>query len=147
MSDLTITHTRADGTLLHGSAKGDGVYQVIRAVHGHWRPFRSLGCLGLVQTRDKPARRPVIDATAAALREAGHTVTVEVDDTTPGRDFATAEAGRYDRAAGRASRHPPRCGSRGAPAAGTTVSARTRRSGLRPSWRGSGSRWAGRVCR
>ena len=31
---ITITHTHADGTLIEGSAKGDGVYDVLKAPAG-----------------------------------------------------------------------------------------------------------------
>jgi hypothetical protein len=81
MADITITHTHEAGTLVEGSRRGDGVYEVLHALHGHWRPFRSLGCLGLLNTRDRAAKRWMIDGAAEALRKAGHVVTVEIDDS------------------------------------------------------------------
>jgi hypothetical protein len=101
---ITITHNRAEGTLVQGSERGDGVLDVLRSVHRHWRPFRSLGCLGLVQSRDKAAKTWIIESSAAALRKAGHEVTVEIDDTSAGRDVAEIEAERAERAEARAER-------------------------------------------
>ncbi|MFF7534560.1 DUF3560 domain-containing protein [Streptomyces bobili] len=82
---LTITHTRAEGTLLSGSVKGDGAYELLR-------PFRF---------RDRRADLYLISQAADALREAGHQVTIEIDETQR-RAFAEAEEDRADRAAGRA---------------------------------------------
>jgi hypothetical protein len=113
---ITITHTRAAGTLVEGSQRGDGVYEILHGLHGHWRPFRSLGCLGLVQSRDKLAKTWLIDSAAAALRAAGHEVTVSVDDTAPGREVAEIETDRAQRAGARADRYAERSQRRGAEA-------------------------------
>ena len=52
---ITIRHTRKDGTLIEGSRKGDGVYDVLRGLHDNWRYFPSLRQIGLGQSRDKAA--------------------------------------------------------------------------------------------
>ena len=101
---ITITHTHEGGTLVEGSRKGDGVWEVLKATRDNWRYFRSLGQIGLGQSRDKAAKTWAIDRAAKALREAGHEVTVEIDDTVT-RSFAEAEAERYDRAGDRAAYH------------------------------------------
>src|ERR1039457_3966439 len=100
---ITITHTHEGGTLIEGSTKGDGVYEVLKGLGTSWRYFPSLRQIGLGQSRDKAAQTWKINAAAEALRAAGHEVTVEVDNGIT-RTFAEAEAGRYDRADDRAER-------------------------------------------
>jgi hypothetical protein len=104
---ITITHTHADGTLIGGSRKGDGVYEILKGLYGNWRYFRSLGQLGIGQSRDKPADAYKIRRAAEALREAGHEVAVEIDESGR-RDFAAVEAGRIARAGDRAERYADR---------------------------------------
>ncbi len=99
---ITITHTRADGTLLEGSRKGDGVWELVRPHRFTWG--RSLpGVLFIRQSRDKQADRWSIRHAAAALRKEGWTVEIDIDEDTR-RTFAEAEQERYDRAAERADR-------------------------------------------
>ncbi|MCX4609441.1 DUF3560 domain-containing protein [Streptomyces mirabilis] len=98
---LTITHTRADGTLLDGSRKGDGVFELVKPF-GFW-PFRSLGMLGIRHSRDREAQKWRIDGATAALREDGWEVTVEIDESQR-RSFEEAEADRLERAEDRAER-------------------------------------------
>ncbi|MEW2306977.1 DUF3560 domain-containing protein [Streptomyces sp. NPDC006655] len=107
-ADIVITHTRADGTLLEGSRKGDGIFDAIRS-YG-WRPFRSLGCLGLTHSRDSSADRYKIDPAAKAIRELGFTVCVVINENER-RTFADAEADREERAENRAERFEDRAGS------------------------------------
>ncbi len=109
MSDITIRHTHEDGTLIEGSAKGDGVYEILRGLRGNWRYFPSIRKIGLGQSRDKAAKTWDINQAAEALRKAGHEVTVEVDDT-KARSFAEAEAERYERAERRADWHAEHAG-------------------------------------
>jgi hypothetical protein len=97
--EITITHTHEDGTVLTGSSKGDGVYEIVQA-YG-WRYSRSVG-IYVRGSRDKPAPMIKIRATTAALEEAGHTVTVNVDDTW--RTAAEREAARGERVAERVER-------------------------------------------
>jgi Domain of unknown function (DUF3560) len=112
MSDITIRHTHAEGTLIEGSAKGDGVWEVLKAQGRNWRYFRSLGQIGLGQSRDKAAKTWIIEPAAKALREAGHEVTVEIDESQR-RDMATIEAERAERAEVRAERYEERAEKRG----------------------------------
>jgi len=100
---ITITHTHAEGTLIEGSAKGDGVYEVLKGLRTSWRYFPSIRQIGLGQSRDKAAQTWKISAAAEALRAAGHEVTVTIDDSDR-RTFAEAEAERYERAEDRAGR-------------------------------------------
>lgn len=97
MSELSITHTRAEGTLIEGTARGDGSAEVLKA--NGWRWSRSLGVWYVRGTRDLPPRRWVIESTAEALRAAGFAVTVTIDD----RHRPTAEV-EADRAARQADR-------------------------------------------
>lgn len=97
---VTIAHTRADGTLLEGSRKGDGVWEIVRQ-HG-FRSSRNIG-LYISHSRDRAAKRWNIDRAAEALRKAGWTVVIDIDEDTR-RTFAEAEGERVERAADRAER-------------------------------------------
>jgi|SRR5450755_4721239 len=101
---ITISHTHADGTLVEGSRKGDGVYELLKGLYGNWRYFPSLRQIGIGQSRDKAADTYKINRAAEALRAAGHEVTVEIDEGDR-RSFAEAEADRYARAEDRAEYH------------------------------------------
>jgi hypothetical protein len=104
---ITISHNRTEGTLVHGTSKGDGTAEVLKVNGFRW--FRSLGCWGLTQSRDKAANRFRIDQAASALRAAGFEVAVEIDDDAPSAaSFADREAERYDRAEDRADRYGDR---------------------------------------
>lgn len=120
---ITITHTHEDGTLIEGSRKGDGVYDVLRGLRANWRYFPSLQQIGLGQSRDKSAKTWVIDRAAEALRAAGHDVTVQVDESKR-RDMATIEADRAERAEARAERYGERAERRGAEASAAYAKAR-----------------------
>ena len=84
---LTITHTHEEGTLITGTAKGDGTAETLKA--HRWRWGRSIGAWYIPHSRDKAAQVRRIEATAAALAEAGFSVAVEIDDT------GSTRIGRY----------------------------------------------------
>ena len=95
---LTITHSSTEGTLLEGSSKGDGAYEVLKAVrwaYRSWRYFPSIGAIGVRQSRDKPPTLGFIDASARALQEAGWDVEVVIDGAP--RAFDDQEQARADR--------------------------------------------------
>jgi hypothetical protein len=115
MADITITHTPADGTMIEGSSRGDGVWDVLKGLHDNWRYFRSLRRIGIGQSRDRTADTYKIKRAAEALRAAGHTVTVDVDDTQR-RSMAEQEQDRAERAEARAERYEERAERRGAQA-------------------------------
>ncbi|WP_228994702.1 ParB/RepB/Spo0J family partition protein [Streptomyces sp. DH8] len=100
MADITITHTREEGTILTGSRKGDGVYEIVQP--HNFRSSRHVTGLYIRGSRDKESSWR-INAAATALREAGHTVTIEIDDEEK-RTFAEIEAERVQRAEERAER-------------------------------------------
>ncbi|MFD5572985.1 hypothetical protein [Streptomyces cadmiisoli] len=77
---LTITHTRAEGTLVSGSVVGDGVLELLQPFR--FRASPSIG-IYLRGSRDRRADRYRINQAADALRTAGHRVTVEIDETHP----------------------------------------------------------------
>jgi hypothetical protein len=110
---ITIRHTPADGTLVEGSRRGDGVWEILVELRGrgqgNWKWSRQVG-LYLGQSRDKPAQQWKIDKAAEALRAAGFDVKVEVDNDDR-RSFAEAEAERYERAEERADRFGEYAGS------------------------------------
>lgn len=94
---LTITHTRQDGTLIDGTDRGDGTNVVLKA--NGWRWSRQLGAWYVPQSRDHAPKTWKINVTAAALRKAGHTVEVTIDDTA--RPAADVEADKIARQADR----------------------------------------------
>lgn len=99
---ITIRHTYEDGTLIEGSRRGDGVWEVVKPIRG-WRYMPSIRQIGIQQSRDRAAKQWLIDAAAEALRAAGYEVAVEIAES-DSRSFAEAEAERYDRAEERADR-------------------------------------------
>jgi hypothetical protein len=97
---ITITHTRADGTLLEGSVEHDGVWEIV--CHHGFRSSRNIG-LYIQQSRDKQAKHWHINGAAQALREAGWTVETDINEDVR-RTFAEAEAERVERAEARTER-------------------------------------------
>lgn len=78
---LTLTHSPAEGTQLHGSRRCDGTAEILRSVAAcSWRWSRVLGGWYVPRSRDRAVRRYELDATAAALRAAGRAVLVELGD-------------------------------------------------------------------
>lgn len=97
---VEITHTRADGTVVDGTARGDGSAEILKRAGFRWAP--SIKAWIVQQSRDREAKTWKINAAAEGLRAAGFEVTVTVDDTP--RAFADAEADRADRIADRADK-------------------------------------------
>lgn len=90
---LRITHSAVDGTMLEGSSKGDGAWDVIKeAQAGYklrgWKYFPSIRAIGVRNSRDRAPDLYNIEATAELLRAAGFEVTVEVDATPPAMEDA-----------------------------------------------------------
>ena len=101
MSRLTITHSHADGTLIEGTARGDGSADILKSVidpwtgrAGAWRWSRNLGSWYVARSRDTRAKMPLIEATKSALETAGFEVAVEVDDTYRAAEDVEADAVR-----------------------------------------------------
>ncbi|WP_146099079.1 DUF3560 domain-containing protein [Nocardia nova] len=102
MSTLTISHTAEEGTLLTGTDRGDGTYEImveVRKAIGHWRWGRSLDGWYVVSSRDRQPKQYHIDYAARKLREAGYTVEVQLD-----RAARATEAAETDRARRQADR-------------------------------------------
>ena len=97
MYDLTITHTAADGTLIDGTAKGDGTAEILKR-HG-WRWFRSIGMWGVPRSRDQPPDYDKIHDTRDDLAQAGFTVAAQIYDDV--RMTAEVEADKIARQADR----------------------------------------------
>lgn len=106
MANITISHTREGGTLLDGSSKGDGVYEIVQQ-HG-FRYGRRVG-IYIRGSRDKEAQHWRINGAAEALRAAGHEVEIEIDEDDD-RSFAEIEAAREGRAEERVERFSNRAG-------------------------------------
>lgn len=97
-SSITITHTHENGTLVEGTARGDGTNTILKGQGFRW--FRTLGQWGIPSSRDRQPNEWKIGRAADALRAAGHDVDVEIDRSH--RDTATVEADKATRAAARA---------------------------------------------
>ncbi|KAB7740966.1 DUF3560 domain-containing protein [Nostocoides sp. F2B08] len=99
---LTIEHTEAEGTLLHGTSRGDGSAEVVKGLG--WRWGRSIGLWFVPRSRDAAPKRVLIEQTAVQLRAAGFEVEVVIDTTTGDRGEveerlavrAQARAGRLE---------------------------------------------------
>ena len=94
---LTITHTPEAGTIIEGTSRGDGTAEILKA--NGWRWGRSIGAWYVPQSRDRLPKWWNINRAAVALREAGHEVTIEADETF--RPTAEVEADKIERQAAR----------------------------------------------
>ncbi|BDT39501.1 DUF3560 domain-containing protein [Streptomyces yaizuensis] len=109
MTNLLIEHTHADGTLVHGTDRGDAAGPILkrkawgRTLRQGFRWGRELECWYLPHSRDNAAYRPNLEQLADELRAAGFTVELTIDNTER-RSFAEAEADRVERAEDRADR-------------------------------------------
>ena len=95
---ISIDHTHAEGTVVHGTTRSDGTNLVIRAIRDGWRFSRNIGADGawyLPQSRDRNADRTRIERLAEALHAAGYPVETSIDDTParPRRSRPTARRG------------------------------------------------------
>lgn len=108
---ITISHDHENGTLVHGTSKGDGVYELIGPrTAARFRYFPSIRQIGIPQSRDQLAKRWQIDQAAKALRDAGFEVEVTIDDTPRGASDVRADRAdrldnRRDRLEASAERH------------------------------------------
>ncbi|WP_082558541.1 DUF3560 domain-containing protein [Kitasatospora sp. MBT66] len=106
---IEITHTRREGTLITGSARGDGSAEILklreygRTLRQGFRWSRNLDCWYLPHSRDHAAYTPNLELLAQRLRDAGLDATLTVDNADR-RSFAEAEQDREERAADRADR-------------------------------------------
>ncbi|WNI20383.1 ParB/RepB/Spo0J family partition protein [Actinacidiphila sp. ITFR-21] len=107
MALIDITHTRAQGTILTGSRKGDGIFEIVRN-HGFWFS-RNVDGLYIKRSQDQEAQMWRINGAAEDLRAAGHEVTIEIKEEVR-RSFADAEAAREERAEERVERFGDRAG-------------------------------------
>lgn len=90
---ITIRHTHVDGTLVEGTRKGDGAWEILKPIGFHY--FPSIRAIGIRHSRDRVADRWKINRGAEKLREAGFEVTVDIDDEH--RDRATVLADQAER--------------------------------------------------
>lgn len=97
---IELTHSAAEGSLAHGTARGDGSAPILKA-HG-WRWSGTLGAWYQPQSRDREPRTVVLERTREQLTEAGLETTLEVDYTT--RSTEDVERDRDNRAQQRAQR-------------------------------------------
>lgn len=94
---ITITHTAAEGTLLHGTTAGDGTNTTLKA--NGWRWSRNLGAWYVPRSRDHAPEHHRITRTAELLTADGQEVTVDLDHQT--RSTAEVEADRIARQSAR----------------------------------------------
>ncbi|UAJ81721.1 DUF3560 domain-containing protein (plasmid) [Leifsonia sp. ZF2019] len=98
MAELTITHTHAEGTIVHGTSRDDGTGTTLKQ-HGY-RWGRSITAWYKPHTRDRLPDTYRIEGVAAALRTAGHNVELDIDHSF--RTAADVEADKAARATDRA---------------------------------------------
>ncbi|MFI2434680.1 DUF3560 domain-containing protein [Streptomyces sp. NPDC018693] len=101
MAEITIRHTRAEGTLIVGSEPGDGILELLNP--WGFRYARTVGHIYLRGSRDRAADMRRIRGAKAALEGKNHTVTLSIDETVR-RTFQEAEEDSYQRAGERAVR-------------------------------------------
>lgn len=97
---VTISHSHADGTIVSGTARGDGSRDVLRSFGLRWS--RSLGAWFIPQSRDRAARTGPrgLEMLRDALQGAGFEIELEIDDER--RSTAEVQAARLERAGSRA---------------------------------------------
>jgi hypothetical protein len=102
---VTIEYTAAGGTVLLGTAKGDGAAEALREAGCRWRWSRSIGHAGawyIPHSRDRTPNLRLVEQAAGGLRAAGFSVAVQIDAAP--RVMDEAEADRAERMDGRADR-------------------------------------------
>lgn len=95
---LNIVHTHEEGTLITGTARGDGSGDILKRTG--WRWGRSIGAWYVPHSRDRNAKLHVVDPARDALEAAGFIVTADIDNTA--RSAAEVEAAKAERAEHRA---------------------------------------------
>lgn len=126
---IKINHDRENGTLVEGTAKGDGTGRIL--YDAGFRFSRYLGAWYVPHSRRRAAKTWTINDAARNLRDAGHEVTVTIDDTTPAATpFAEAEAASYERAEERADRYADRAERATATAQALEADAKQRASAI-----------------
>ena len=106
---ILIAHTNEDGTLVSGTTREHGSRDALRASGFRWS--RNLGVWYLRQSRGFPARRERIDRLASALRAAGFSVIVEIEEYDPASSFTARQAASEERADAHAARAAKERGS------------------------------------
>lgn len=88
MNRISITHSPAEGTLIDGTAKGDGSASILKTHRARWS--RNLSRWYIPHTRDKEANQRHLNQLFHALQEAGFTVELLIEKET--RSVAEVEA-------------------------------------------------------
>jgi hypothetical protein len=99
---IVIAHTNENGTLVSGTSRGDGSRDALRAAGFRWS--RNLGLWYRRQSRGFAPRHARIDMLAAALRAAGFTVTVDIEEYSPASTFQARQDASEERADAHAER-------------------------------------------
>lgn len=114
MTELHITHSATEGTLIEGTARGDGSAQVLKT--HRWRWSRTLGAWYIPRSRDAQPDLRRIEATRDDLEGVGFTVAVTIDRGH--RSTAEVETDRAERAQARAEALAEKAAQADAAAAG-----------------------------
>jgi hypothetical protein len=113
LGHIVIAHTNEEGTLVSGTSRGDGSRDALRASGFRWS--RNLGVWYMRQSRGFARRHDRIDTLAAALRTAGFTVTVDIEQYDPASTFQARQDASDESAdahAERAEKESERYGAR-----------------------------------
>jgi hypothetical protein len=95
-AELVISHTNTEGTLVHGTSKGDGSNAAMKAARFRWS--RNLGAWFMPQSRGRAARRGRIAALASSLETADFTVRVDIETYDADEAFDALQAAGEERA-------------------------------------------------
>lgn len=124
-AELTITHDHVSGTVMDGGCKGDGTLEIVAVYRFQWRRYAGVHIPG---SRDRFADLVSIDKAAEALRAAGHTVAVEIDDVW--RPAGVREEHRAERVTARVERLTARATARFAESNARELAARNIADGM-----------------
>jgi hypothetical protein len=92
---ISITHTNEDGTLVHGTERGDGSRDALKLARFRWS--RNLGAWFMPQSRGRAARRERIDMLVAGLQRAGFKVELDIEQYDAAQAFAALQAAGEER--------------------------------------------------
>lgn len=86
---IRISHSHAEGTVVHGTTRGDGTNHIIKNLRDGWQISRTIGAFYLPRSRDHHANQPVIDRAFVACPDTpAARITVRHDGSACGCDGA-----------------------------------------------------------
>lgn len=93
---ITISHTNDEGTLVHGTARGDGTRDALKLARFKWS--RKLGAWYLPSSRGRAAKRTRIELLESRLTDAGFKVEVDIEEYDAAQAFDALQTHGEERA-------------------------------------------------